>query len=408
LSEEAGPYEGHCVVLVDDDGVCLAMLARGLRKRGFNVAAYSDPRDAVRELRQDRPSAVITDMRMPHMSGLDVVHQVQEILGSEAPPVLVVSADGDESLLNEAFRLGASDYLLKPVSDAELGAKLEKALRTRPTHSGPPAIPERMGPWRLGECIGRGGTACVFRATRGGDSTSYALKVIWPHLTQSTETLLRFRREIDTLSTLSHPRMVRFVESGRQEEAYYYVMDHLPAGTLRERIRRAGVCKPSEVLDLLEQVTEPLLYLHAQSIVHRDLKPSNVFYADDGSFVLGDFGLARRLQDHGITLEQEFIGTPLYLAPEVFRSRDFDHSVDFYALGVCALEMLLGGPVLTELDPMSLIGRIMERGLPHPVDLLGGDAPAPLLDLLAEIVCFDSAERLKDGEEIRARSNALR
>ncbi|MGE0710054.1 MAG: protein kinase [Planctomycetota bacterium] len=393
------------VVLVDDDGVCLAMLARGLRRRGYEVASFSDPREAVRALDQ-RPAAVITDMRMPHLTGLDVVARVAE-LGKDAPPVLVVSADGDEALLNEAFRLGAADYLLKPVSDAELGAKLEKALRARPTHAGPPAIPDRIGGWQLGECIGRGGTACVFRATREGDATSFALKVIWPHLTQNTETLLRFRREIDTLSALSHPGMIRFVESGRQDDAWFYVMDYLEGGTLRDRIEADGPRSPAETLDLLDQVLEPLVHLHERGVVHRDVKPSNLFYGAQG-FMLGDFGLARRLGDHGITLEEDFIGTPLYLAPEVFRSRDFDHSVDTYALGVCAVEALAGAPVLSEAEPMLLIGRIMERGLPHPRDVLGGAVPAPLLDLLAQLTDFDPARRLKDPAKIRAAVQSLR
>lgn len=400
--------EGPRILLVDDDGVCLAMLARGLKRRGYQVASYGDPREAMQALAQEHPSAVITDMRMPHMTGLDVVQSVKQQLGEKAPPVLVVSADGDESLLNEAFRIGAADYLLKPVSDAELGAKLEKALRSRPSHAGPPAIPDKIENWVLGECVGRGGTACVFRATRAGEGESFALKVVWPHLTENTETLLRFRREIDTLSTLDHPRMVRFVASGREDAAYYYVMDYLPAGTLRQRIRRDGVQPASEVLRLCEQLSEPLSYLHAQGIVHRDLKPSNVFIGSDGGFVMGDFGLARRLQDHGITLAQEFIGTPLYLAPEVFRTRAFDHSVDYYALGVCAFEMLLGGPVLVEPDAMALIGRIMDRGLPHPADLLGGDVPAPVIKLVADLLSFDPDERLKRPEELRERCAEIR
>lgn len=394
-------------MLVDDDGVSLAMLARGLRKRGYVVAAYGDPREMLSRLREDRPAAVITDMRMPHLSGLDVVERVQAALGAEAPAILVVSADGDESLLNEAFRLGAADYLLKPVSDAELGAKLEKALRSSPRHSGPSSIPERIGAWRLGECVGRGGTACVFRATREESAAPFALKVIWPHLTSNTETLLRFRREIDTLAALEHPQLVRFVESGREEGAYYYVMEFLPTGTLRDRIRASGPGTPHETLDMLEQLAEPLAYLHAEGLVHRDIKPSNIFVGERG-FVLGDFGLARRLLDHGITLAEEFIGTPLYLAPEVFRSREFDQSVDYYALGVCALEFLLGEPVVRESDSMVLIGRLMDQGLPSPRSVLGEAAPQALVDLIGGLIHREPAERIKTKESLLARVRATR
>ncbi|MBL4849678.1 MAG: protein kinase [Planctomycetes bacterium] len=402
-----GEEQGQRVVVVDDDGVSLAMLARGLRKRGYEVAAYSDPREMLSRLREDRPVAVITDMRMPHLSGLDVVERVHTTLGATAPAVLVVSADGDETLLNEAFRLGAVDYLLKPVSDAELGAKLEKALRNKPRHAGPSVIPEQVGAWTLGECIGRGGTACVFRATREGATIPFALKVVWPHLTSNTETLLRFRREIDALSALEHPQLVRFVESGREEEAYYYVMEYLAGGTLRDRLRAKGAGTPLEVLEMLEQLADPLSYLHSEGLVHRDLKPSNIF-VDKRGFVLGDFGLTRRLLDHGITLAEEFIGTPLYLAPEVFRSREFDHSVDYYALGVCAMEFLHGEPILRELDSMALIGRLMDQGLPSPRTALGPCAPEPLVALIADLVHSDASLRLKTKDELLARVREAR
>lgn len=383
------------VVLVDDDGVCLAMLSSRLRKRGFDVCAYGDPREAMRQLPIDLPAAVITDLRMPHMSGLEVVQEVKHQLGANAPPVLVVSATDEEAMLEEAFRLGATDYLLKPVNEAELGAKLERALRPRKVAQFTP-IPDRVGPWALLECIGRGGTACVFTAVRDGDPTVRALKVVWPHLVGSTETLLRFRREIDTLCGLTHPRLVRFVESGRHEDCFYYVMDFLPGGSVRQRVRRAGPQPVEAALLLVEQVGEALGHLHAAGLVHRDVKPGNVFYDADGGHVLGDFGLARRLSDRGITLSREFIGTPLYLAPEVFRSPEFDESVDLYSLGVSAFEVLLGRPPMADDDSMALIGRILDGDFPRPRDLLP-DLPPAVLALL---------ERLLAAPDVRPREAA--
>ena len=394
-------------MVVDDDGVCLAAVSKGLRKRGFEVVGYADPREAMRRLEQDQPAAVITDMRMPHMSGLEVVQEVKARLGSSAPPVLVVSVDDDERLLEDSFRLGATDYLLKPINEVELGVKLEKALRPTGQSRLSEPVPERIGAWQLIDCIGRGGTACVFTASREGEEQLYAVKVVWPHLTRNTETLLRFRREIDLLADLSHPRLVRFLESGREGEFYYYVMDYLPGGTLRTRIRRQGPRPWSEALKLLEDVSQPLGYLHERGLVHRDVKPGNLFFDRDDQAVLGDFGLTRRMSDRGITLSEEFIGTPLYLAPEVFGSADFDHTVDFYALGVCAEEMLLGRPPLDEGDSVRVIGRIIDEGLPSPQELLP-DLPRPVLDLLARLVSRQRDERPRDAAALRQAVAAAR
>jgi CheY-like chemotaxis protein len=400
------------VTVVDDDGVCLAMMSRSLRKRGFHVCAYGDPRVALDRLALDLPQAVITDMRMPHMSGLEVVREVRSRLGDQAPPILVVSSDDEEQALEDAFRLGADDYLLKPINEVELAVKLEKALRPTSTEVQTPGavlptIPEMIGSWTLLDCIGRGGTACVFTAVKQGTSERCALKVVWPHLTGSTETLLRFRREIDTLSHLEHPRLVRFLESGRHEDFYYYVMSYVPGGTLRARIRKRGPQTPSEALRVVHEVCDPLGYLHGEDLAHRDVKPGNIFFDAHDEVILGDFGLAKRLLDKGITLSEEFVGTPLYLAPEVFRSDQFDHTVDLYALGVCAYEMLLGRPPLEESDSMRLIGRIMNEGLPRLSQAIP-DLPTPALDVLERLLASSPADRFQTAAEVQAAAEAAR
>lgn len=397
------------VMLVDDDLVYLTVLARSLRKRGYSVTAYSDPRDAMDHLALDLPAAVITDLRMPHMSGLEVVQEVRARLGVDGPPVLVVSSEDDEETLEAAFRLGATDYLLKPVSETELKVKLQRALRPGRGDSGRlPAFPDRIGDWALEECIGRGGSACVFRATRAGlPGSIHALKVVWPHLLENTETLLRFRREIDTLSSLQHPQLVSLVESGRHEGWFYYVMTYLPGGSLRDRLREDGACDPMEALRLVEEATHPLEFLHERGVVHRDLKPGNLFYDPQGRVVLGDFGLAKHLHDRGITLSEEFVGTPLYLAPEVFRSPRFDQTVDFYALGVCAIELLLGRPPLVETESLRLIATIMEQGLPPAHELVPG-IPAPLAALLERMMARAPADRFQTAAELRAAAAEVR
>ena len=398
------------VAVIDDDKVVLEMLARTLAKRGYEVRTYEDPRVAMDALAADQPLAVITDMQMPHLSGLDVVGEVRKRLGESAPPVIVVSSRDDEQILEEAFKLGAVDYLLKPVKESELAAKLEKAIRRLGTSGSirpPVAIPKRIGAYELLEPIGRGGTAAVFKAQKMGDTSGevYALKVVWPHLTVNHEALLRFRREIDVLGELDHPRLVRFVEAGRHDGCFYYVMEHLTGGTLRDRIERRGPGSPEDALDLLSELAQPLGYLHGRGLVHRDVKPGNIFYDDEGHAVLGDFGLAKRQEDHGITLAEEFIGTPLYLAPEVFASDKFDHRVDLYALGVCALELILGKPPLDEQDPVRLIARLVNEGFPAVSEVCRGLPPA-VERVIAHLLERDPSRRTESAEVLAEEAGA--
>ncbi|MDC3379237.1 protein kinase [Planctomycetota bacterium] len=411
MVEAVGGDSPPRVMVVDDDGVALAVLARGLSRRGYRVITYRDPMVAMEHLSLDLPAAVITDMRMPGMTGLDVVTRVQEILGDDAPPVVVVSSEDDESMLEEAFRLGAADYLLKPVNEKELKAKLERALKPRvpkKKETRAPSFPSQVGKWKLLESIGRGGTACVFRALKldGSDTTYYALKIVWPHLVDCTETLLRFRREIDTLGHLEHDRLVTFVESGRHDSYFYYVMSYLAGGSLRDRIRKQGARPAVDAMEMLAEAIKPLGYLHGQGLVHRDIKPGNLFYDEHDNLVVGDFGLAKQLADRGITLSEEFIGTPLYLAPEVLRSPEFDETVDFYALGVCALEMLLGEPPLQEVDSLRLIATIMEEGLPPTEQLVPG-IDKSVAAVLGKMLDPDPQKRYRTAAELEAAVSAV-
>jgi len=399
------------VTVVDDDGVALQLIARALTKRGYDVRAYDDPRVAVEALPGDQPLAVITDMQMPHLNGIQVVGEVKKRLGESAPPVIVVSSVDAQATLEEAFKAGAVDYIIKPVNESELAAKLEKAIRHLGAYQNirPPAsIPKRIGRYDLLEPIGRGGTAAVFRARRtdGPPDEDYALKVVWPHLTVNPEALLRFRREIDVLSELDHPRLVGFVEAGRHDGCFYYVMEHLTGGTLRDRIEKNGPGTAEDALDMVTGLADPLGYLHQRGIVHRDLKPGNIFFDAQGHYILGDFGLAKHEDDHGITLSEEFIGTPLYLAPEVFESDKFDHKVDLYALGVCALELLLGRPPLDERDPVRLIAKIVNDGMPPVSELCPGLPPA-LEALLARLLARDPRERTASAEALIAEAASV-
>ncbi len=399
------------VVVIDDDRVVLGFVARTLAKRGYDVRSYDDPRVGVEALAADQPLAVITDMQMPGLSGLQVVSEVRKRLGESAPPVIVISSVDEQSTLEDAFKAGAVDYLIKPVNESELGAKLEKAIR----HLGaahnirpPSSIPKKIGSYDLLEPIGRGGTAAVFKATKIGDPTgeAFALKVVWPHLTVNPEALLRFRREIDVLSELDHPRLVGFVEAGRHDGCFYYVMQHLTGGTLRDRIERQGPGSAEDALDMVTGLAEPLGYLHSRGLVHRDLKPGNIFFDGDGNYILGDFGLAKHEDDHGITLSEEFIGTPLYLAPEVFESDKFDHRVDLYALGVCALELLLGRPPLDERDPVRLIAKIVNEGMP-PVNELCPGLPLQLENLLSHLLARDPGQRTSSAAALIEEAHAV-
>jgi serine/threonine-protein kinase len=98
---------------------------------------------------------------------------------------------------------------------------------------------------------------------------------------------------------------------------------------------------PARAVPLLEQLAQALDYAHGRGVVHRDLKASNVIVGPDGDVTLVDFGLAK-VEGAGISSAGVAVGTPQYMAPEAIDRTESGASVDLYALGVLAYQMLTG------------------------------------------------------------------
>jgi serine/threonine-protein kinase len=170
-----------------------------------------------------------------------------------------------------------------------------------------------------------------------------AVKRIHPHLISASDALARFQREVEALAGLSHPYIVGVLDSGRDEEGCYCVMEYAHGATLRAWLGRH---EPPEwppyrdVLTIFTQVCRAVAFAHSRGIIHRDLKPENVVIAPDRAVQILDFGLASCVSEEGITLAGKVVGTPLYMAPEQIRGGQPDPRWDVYALGVVLFEML--------------------------------------------------------------------
>jgi serine/threonine protein kinase len=158
--------------------------------------------------------------------------------------------------------------------------------------------------------------------------------------------LERFAREAQVLSTLSHPGIVRYIDSGITAGGEpYLVMEWLSGETLSSRLQRTQLTL-AEVLALGRRVASALSAIHREGIVHRDIKPSNLFLRDSAidKVTLIDFGMARRpLADTRLTVTGTMLGTPGYIAPEqVYNVPNLDGRADIFSLG-CVLYRCIAG-----------------------------------------------------------------
>jgi Protein kinase domain/AAA ATPase domain len=246
--------------------------------------------------------------------------------------------------------------------------------------------------------ISRGGMGRVYRVLDRLTGRVVTLKRVVEPLDlgdkDSREARLSLAREFRLLASLRHPNIIRVLDYGFDEYGEpYYTMDLAESA---RTIVEAGATAPLAVqVDLLVQTLRALVYLHRHGIIHRDLKPPNILVVSDQVQLL-DFGLA--LRRGGETDPGEFGGTPLYMAPEMWRGEAASERSDLYALGMVAYEMQLGRYPLDTSDAHGVYRAIMTEALP----LAGDPIDTRLRPTLVWLLAKEPARRPGDAREVIA------
>jgi serine/threonine protein kinase len=226
---------------------------------------------------------------------------------------------------------------------------------SEPTALAGPAVPG----YEVLSRLGRGGMGEVFKARQLSLNRVVALKVV-PQQAPRADLTERLRREALALAQLSHPHIVNVYDSGEASGSYYYAMEYVDGGNLRQLLRRRGRLASAEALAILLEVCDGLAYAHARGFVHRDVKPGNILLDRQGRAKVADFGLAKLLCENlpsgetALTSPGQVLGTVHYMAPEQqSNASSVDRRADVYSLGVILYEMLTGTLPLGRFDPPS-------------------------------------------------------
>lgn len=203
--------------------------------------------------------------------------------------------------------------------------------------------------YQLVEVIGRGGHSLVFRARDLGGGEDVAIKVLHAAVAGDPEYTVRMVREHRAMAALEGTAAVRaFGLHSSPEGVLCLIMELLGGADLDEHLpeleargERMGV---AELLSLLEPIVDTLDAAHELGIVHRDLKPGNIYLCAGGGVRLLDFGLAKLSSARPLTRAGMIIGSPSYIAPEIWKAdgRSIDHRVDIYSLGAIIFRALAG------------------------------------------------------------------
>jgi hypothetical protein len=274
----------------------------------------------------------------------------------ELPPeqreLFVATSCGDD----EAMR-GELVALLD--AQGQAGSFIERPAPVPPSLAGAngPALPERIGVYRILRTLGQGGMGVVYLAVRsdGAFTKKVALKLIKEGL-HDGEVLERFRAERQVLATFDHPNIARILDGGdTQGGAPYYVMEFVEGEPIDAYCTRRNLDLDSR-RRLLQQLCSAVHYLHWKQVLHRDLKPSNIMVTSEGSVKLIDFGIAKVLGFGALelTVAGQSPSTPAYASPEQLAGRPLKPSADVYSLGVILYLLVCGSrPDTLKLKPPS-------------------------------------------------------
>ena len=250
------------------------------------------------------------------------------------------------------------------------------------------------GKYEVGEMVGQGGMATVYRARDVRHNRDVAIKFLKPEVAGAMGDE-RFLAEISVASRLSHPRILPLFDSGKAEGTLFYVMPFVEGPTLSDLLKREGQLSIEETMRIAEGVGAALSSAHGQGVIHRDVKPDNIML-QDGEPLVTDFGIALAVKEAGgerLTETGMAIGTPEYMSPEqAVGDQNVDERTDVYALASIVYEMLAGEPPFTGPNTQAVLARRLTE-TPRPLRPIRDQVPLGMEQALLKGLARATADR---------------
>jgi serine/threonine protein kinase len=263
--------------------------------------------------------------------------------------------------------------------------------------------------YRVGELIGHGGMAKVYRGYDMTLGRDIAIKILDPDLARDTAFRTRFRMEAQAASRMSHPSIVRVFDAGDPSSSggagatsEPYIIMELVSGRLLKDIIAEGPVPADDAIRYVDGILEALDYSHRAGVVHRDIKPGNVMITDAGKVKVMDFGIARAVSDSSSTVAEttQILGTAAYFSPEQAKGEPVDGRTDVYSTGVVLYELLTGRQPFRGDSPVAVAYQHVSEAPLAPTEV-NEDAPPALDPIVLRALAKDPYQRYPDAASFR-------
>jgi serine/threonine-protein kinase len=286
--------------------------------------------------------------------------------------------------------------------DGGMAAGLRSVTETLPGGMAAGAPVRQVGRYLIGERLGRGGMATVFRAHDPDIGRDVAIKFLHPALCEDEEYHARFLREARAAGGLSHPNIVTVHDVGEIEGRPYMAMELLDGQPLSAEMASSTPMPVRDVVIMGIQLARALAYAHKRGIVHRDIKPGNLMRVQGTQTIkVTDFGIAHMESTAGEqrTRVGDILGTPQYMSPEQVRGDKLDGRSDLFSSGIMLYQMLTGQCPFPGDNLVALAVKITKED-PVPIERLRPDLPASMRRIVERCLAKAPDRRFQTGEDL--------
>ena len=334
-------------VLVVEDNIDLNREISTVLGEKFRVTCAFDGNEALDLLVDMRPAAIVSDINMPGMDGLELCRRLRERADYRDVGIVLLSALADVDARVRGRKVGVDAYLTKPFHPDELLATVEGLLRSRL---------RLVGEYEVHHSLGEGGQGSVFLA-QSSAGEFVALKLISGGSVREDRARRQLKAEMDLLLRVEHPNVVRVINNGANADVAFVAMEFLDGANFEQVLAHAGELSDAEAATLLIGALRGVVAIHEHGILHRDLKCGNLMLLRSGprdsrAVKVVDFGIA---YEKGAETKSGVVsGTLPYMAPELSGLAAATAMTEAYALGVVAYRLLTSEYPKWDLSPTAL------------------------------------------------------
>ncbi len=253
--------------------------------------------------------------------------------------------------------------------------------------------------YKVVEEIGSGGMGKIFKAFDNELGIHVAIKMIRPEILSKPDTLARFRKEILIAREITHENVVRIYDFGEVDGVKFISMQYIDGENLADLIRTSGTLSSETAISIAKQICRGIDAAHKKDIIHRDLKPQNIMIDKNGKVYITDFGLAKSLQETGLSTSGVVMGTPQYLSPEQAKGDNVDQRSDIYTLGIIMYEMITGQELFVSETVIGFLQKHISQKPTNPSEI--NESIPPFFEkIILKCLEKEKSKRYQDAEKL--------